>query len=149
MNKRSILFLFAFSFLIIGCSSGVLAGLCKGNDGYYHDCNSYSVGYKDGYNDGYKDGWDDGSYSKPSYSKYWEKSYVYVKSKPSHSVSYNYDKPKYKSTTYYSYSKPSSSISRSYVYDYSYAGYAKSKSSSGQFNGGNFKGRFYSYSWHY
>lgn len=44
MNKKNILFFgsLVFSVLLI---SFVSAGLCKGNDGYYHDCNDFSDRY--------------------------------------------------------------------------------------------------------
>ena len=43
-NKKTILFLVSFAFTIF-LISFVSAGLCKGSDGYYHDCNSFSDRY--------------------------------------------------------------------------------------------------------
>jgi len=111
MKKRAlILFLITCMFLFLITPANAL--LCRGSDGYYHDCHSsyaptyrhyntykeqkaYDYGYKDGYNYGYYIGynhgyWDDRYQDDRYYIKPYKKYYVKT-----------YKKPRYHSEIYY------------------------------------------------
>lgn len=55
--KKALFFVFFASFLILSGVGFISAGLCRGYDGYYHDCDSYNVGFRDGYDKGYEKGY--------------------------------------------------------------------------------------------
>ena len=87
MNKKRVLTIFVSFIFLILLVSFVSAGLCKGSDGYYHDCSNdgssyrkapvktavqtynkgyykgqyegYQKGYKKGYGNGYDNGYDE------------------------------------------------------------------------------------------
>jgi len=93
INKK-ISLLITSSLLAVFLMSFVSASLCRGNDGYYHDCNTlyqaYTTGYVNGFYDGYKIGYNDGYYNKYNYLDYREKYPVVKKTYTTNYYSNNY-----------------------------------------------------------
>jgi len=102
VNKKLFL-LIASSLLVVFLMSFVSAALCKGNDGYYHDCESYKSGYNHGFYDGYKTGYSEGYYDSdrgyvdysgryPTVKKTYTKTYSTTSYKKDYDNSYYYKK---------------------------------------------------------
>jgi len=126
MKKQFLILGFVISLVLV--SSFVSAGLCRGNDGYYHDCDDfyYKEGYKVYETERYYDKEKYSSYNDyrnwfgPNYYvKYYKKDYQYRFDKEDGRTYYVYEggKNKKKSRTYYEIKK---------VYDKDYVrGYKK------------------------
>ena len=132
MKKQFLILSFVISLVLV--SSFVSASLCRGNDGYYHNCDDFY--YKDGYkvysSERYYDRekystYDDyrNRFSPDNYINYYKKDYNYKIDKGDSRTYYHVEEGKKKSRTYY-YESPKKDYVRGYDkgyydgYDYGY-----------------------------